>query len=50
MTSDRPMTELYQRYRAGEVSFDQLKQKVAEATENYERLRQDGDTANKSAE
>ena len=37
MTSPRPMTELYERYRSGDVSFEDLKRQVERATEDYRR-------------
>jgi hypothetical protein len=38
-TKARPMTELYQRYQAGEVSWEDLRRQVERTTEDYNRAR-----------
>lgn len=48
MATTGPMTELYQRYRAGEVTFTQLKQQVVQATEDFERSRAEAGFVTKS--
>ena len=47
-TTPRPMTELYERYRASKVTFEELKRQVERATDDYTRSQAEGEPAKKT--
>jgi hypothetical protein len=44
----RPMTETYESYRAGKVTFEELKRRVERATEDYKRSCAEAEAAGKA--